>query len=128
MTTHLPDIASAYARHLAETIQPIPDPRGHFLVTPYIRPDGEAIELELECLADGRTRLHDMGGSLAYLWTTGVISDTSPTAAVERIARRFNVALVDNALQVEADEQTLGERTYALLEAVRAVSWLERRA
>ena len=128
MTTHLPDIASAYAHYLADAIQPIPDPRGHFLVTPYIRPDGEAIELELECLADRRTRLHDMGGSLAYLWTTGVIPDTGPTAAVERIARRFNVAIVDNALQVEADERTLGERTHALLEAARAVSWLDRRA
>lgn len=120
----LSDVASAFAQHLADGIRVIPDDRGHFLATPYIRPDGEAIELELECLADGRTRLHDMGNSLAYLWLNGVLSDTGPTPGIDLIARQFGVAIVDNALQVEADEESLGERACALLEAARAVSWL----
>ena len=105
------DVASAFAQHLADSIRLIPDDRGHFLATPYIRPDGEAIELELECLADGRTRLHDMGNSLAYLWLNGVLSNTGPTPGIDLIARQFGVAIVDNAL----------------LEAARAVSWLGQR-
>ena len=123
-TDEVPDVAAAFARHLSNGIRLIPDDRGRFLATPYIRPDGEAIELELECLADGRTRLHDMGNSLAYLWLNGVISDTGPTPGIDLIARQFGVAIVDNALQVEADDASLGERACALLEAARAVSWL----
>ena len=56
-----------------------------------------------------------------------MIPELEPTEGVEYIARRFGVSIVDNELLVEADEEALGERTYLLLEAIRAVSWLGQR-
>ena len=127
VTATLPDVTSAYAAYLcdevAEMSQDLPDR----VVTPHIRPDGECIELAVRVLDDGRFQVGDMVNSIAYLWTTAVIPDLEPTDGIELIARQFGVAIVDNELQVEADAESLGERTYALLEAVRAVSWLGQR-
>ena len=127
VTATLPDVTSAYAKYLCDEIAAMPEELPHRLDTPHIRPDGECIELEVSALGDGRFRVGDMVNSIAYLWTTVVIPELEPTEGVEYIARRFGVSIVDNELLVEADEETLGERTYLLLEAVRAVSWLGHR-
>ena len=127
VTATLPDVASAYTKYICDEIAAMPEELPHRLVTPHIRPDGECIELEVSALGDGRFRVGDMVNSIAYLWTTVVIPELEPTEGVEYIARRFGVSIVDNELLVEADEETLGERTYLLLEAIRAVSWLGQR-
>ena len=127
VTATLPDVTSAYAAYLCKETARMSEGTPDWIVTPHIRPDGECIELEVTALGDGRYRIGDMVNSLAYLWTTAVIPELEPTDGIELIARSFRVAIVDNELQVEADEESLGERTYALLEAVRAVSWLGHR-
>ena len=127
VTATLPDVTSAYAAYLCKETARMSEGTPDWIVTPHIRPDGECIELEVTALGDGRYRIGDMVNSLAYLWTTAVIPELEPTDGIELIARSFRVAIIDNELQVEADEESLGERTYALLEAVRAVSWLGHR-
>ena len=127
VTATLPDVTTAYAAYLCKETAMMSEEAPHWIVTPHIRPDGECIELEVTALGDGRFRIGDMVNSLAYLWTTAVIPELEPTDGIELIARSFRVAIVDNELLVEADEESLGERTYALLEAVRAVSWLGHR-
>ena len=127
VTATLPDVTTAYAKYLCDQIADMSEELPRRVVTPHIRPDGECIELEVSALGNGRFRVGDMVHSIAYLWTTVVIPELEPTEGVEYIARRFGVSIVDNELLVEADEETLGERTYALLEAIRAVSWLGHR-
>ena len=127
VTATLPDVTSAYTKYLCDQVADMSEELPHRVVTPHIRPDGECIELEVCALGDGRFRVSDMVNSIAYLWTTAVIPEFEPTDGIELIARVFSVDIVDSELQVEADEETLGERTYALLEAVRAVSWLGHR-
>lgn len=127
VTATLPDVTSAYAAYLCDEIIEMSRELPDRIVTPHIRPDGECIELKVTMLGDGRFRVGDMVNSIAYLWTTAVIPELEPTGGIELIARQFGVAIVDNELQVEADAESLGERTYALLEAVRAVSWLGQR-
>lgn len=127
VTATLPDVTSAYAAYLCDETAMMSEGALQHIVTPHIRPDGECIELEVTALGDGRFRISDMVQSIAYLWTTVVIPELEPTEGIEYIALKFGVAIVDNELQVEADAESLGERTYALLEAVRAVSWLGHR-
>ena len=127
VTATLPDVTTAYTEYLCDQVADMSEELPHRVVTPHIRPDGECIELEVCALGDGRFRVSDMVNSIAYLWTNTVIPEFEPTDGIELIARVFSVAIVDNELQVEAYEETLGERTYALLEAVRAVSWLGQR-
>ena len=127
VTATVPDVTSAYAAYLCDETAMMSEGALHHVVTPHIRPDGESIELEVTALGDGRFRIGDMVQSIAYLWTTVVIPELEPTEGIEYIALKFGVAIVDNELQVEADAESLGERTYALLEAVRAVSWLGHR-
>ena len=130
VTATLPDVTTAYAKYLCDEIADMSEELPHRVVTPHIRPDGECIELVVRALGDGRFRIGDAVNSIAYLWTTAVIPELEPTDGIELIARVFSVDIVDivdNELQVEADEESLGERTYALLEAVRAVSWLGHR-
>ena len=127
VTATLPDVTSAYAAYLCDETAMMSEGVLHHIVTPHIRPDGECIELAVRVLDDGRFQVGDMVNSIAYLWTTAVIPELEPTDGIELIARQFGVAIVDNELQVEADAESLGERTYALLEAVRAVSWLGQR-
>ena len=124
VTATLPDVTTAYAKYLCDEIADMSEELPHRVVTPHIRPDGECIELVVRALGDGRFCIGDMVNSIAYLWTTAVIPEFEPTDGIELIARVFSV---DNELQVEADEASLGERTYALLEAIRAVSWLGQR-
>ena len=127
VTATVPDVTSAYAAYLCDETAMMSEGVLHHIVTPHIRPDGECIELEVTALGDGRFRIGDMVQSIAYLWTTVVIPELEPTEGIEYIALKFGVAIVDNELQVEANAESLGERTYALLEAVRAVSWLGHR-
>ena len=127
ITATVPNVTSAYAAYLCDEIIEMSRELPDRIVTPHIRPDGECIELEVTALSDGRFRIGDMVHSIAYLWTTVVIPELEPTEGIEYIALKFGVAIVDNELRVEADAESLGERTYALLEAVRAVSWLGQR-
>lgn len=126
-TATLPDITSAYAAYLCNETAMMSEGALHHIVTPHIHPDGECIELKVTALGDGRFRVGDMVNSIAYLWTTAVIPELEPTSDIELIARQFGVDIMDNELRAEADAGALGERTYALLEAVRAVSWLGHR-
>lgn len=127
VTATVPDVTSAYAAYLCDEIAEMSRELPDRIVTPHIRPDGECIELAVRVLDDGRFQVGDMVNSIAYLWTTVVIPELEPTEGIEYIALKFGVDIVDNELRVEADEESLGERTYALLEAVRAVSWLGHR-
>ena len=127
VTATLPDVTTAYTKFLCDQIADMSEELPRRVVTPHIRPDGECIELVVRPLGDGRFCIGDAVNSIAYLWTTAVIPELEPTEGVEYIALKFSVDIVDNELRVEADEETLGERTYALLEAVRAVSWLGHR-
>ena len=45
---------------------------GCFLATPFVRPDGEGIEVEIEVLSDGRICISDMGDTFGYLYVNGM--------------------------------------------------------
>lgn len=99
---------------------------GCFLVTPFIRPDGEAIELELEQLSSGHVLIGDMGDTLGYLYVNGLTLSRSTLDNARRIARPLGVSLQRNALVVETEPESIGDAVHRLIQSVLAVTSLIR--
>ena len=47
------------------------------LATPFVRPDGEGIEVELIKRPDGIANLSDMGSTISYLYVNGLTLNRS---------------------------------------------------
>ena len=94
-----------------------PSDSGCYIVTPFTRPDGEAIELELTVLPNGSARLSDMGDTLGYLYVNGMTLNSSLLDKARRIARRNRVSLHQGTLMMQADEVIEGDALHRLIQA-----------
>ncbi len=102
------------------------DHNGCYVVTPFVRPDGEAIELELSLLPSGKARLSDMGDTLGYLYVNGLSLTRSVRDKARHIARRHRASLHQSALVIEGDGELAGDAVHRLVQAVLEVSALSR--
>ena len=66
---------------------------GWSLSTPFVRPDGEVIEVQIEALRDDQVRLSDMGDSLGYLYVNGLTLSKSLMESIHRICPRIRCCL-----------------------------------
>ncbi len=90
-----------------------------YLVSPFSRPDGELIEIEVSVFPDGRIRISDMGDTLGYLHINGLAVSRATVDSARRLARRLAVSLERYELEVFAlDIEGVGERLHALLQAI----------
>ena len=93
------------------------------LVTPFRRPDGEMIQVEVQALADGGLRLSDAGDSIAYLHVNGLSVTRGVRDDAKKLARRFGVSLDMYELAVEVGDGTeLGEVMHGMIQASIAVT------
>ena len=117
------ELVGKYLEQLSSNFETTPSDSGCFVVTPFIRPDGEGIELELETLPNGHVRLTDMGDTLGYLYVNGLTLSRSVLDNVKSIAMTYGVSLQRNALNVEVEEPLeAGESLHELIQAVLAVT------
>lgn len=101
---------------------------GCYIATPFIRPDGEAVELVAERDVSGRMRLTDMGDSLGYLYINGLTLSRNLIADVRATCRQFGASLEGSELVVaNGDASELGESFHALLQTVLSVTDLIQR-
>ena len=70
------------------------------IVTPYLRPDGDYIELGAGVGQDGSPRLTDWGETMAFLHLNGLALSRPILLDVRRIAERYGVALTLNELEI----------------------------
>lgn len=92
-------------------------------VTPFRRPDGEMVEVELKLLPGGRIRLTDMGDSIGYLHINGLTLTRSVLQDTRKLCRRYGVSLERYELVTEVDtEAGAGERLHALIQSALAVT------
>ena len=103
--TNCREIVEGYLQLMSDDFQVTPTDGGCYVVTPFMRPDGEAIELEITTLPNGRVRLSDMGDTLGYLYVNGLTLTRTVVEKTRRIARRNRVSLHQGALV--ADEDTV---------------------
>lgn len=97
------------------------------VVTPFRRPDGEAVELEVESQADGTLRLSDLGDSIAFLDVNGLTLSRNVMQDARRVCRRHQVELSRYELVAKADPSDSGERLHELIQATLMVSDLIQR-
>ena len=109
----------------AEKLQATVSEEGRaFIQTPFARADGHAFEIEVCTLQDGSIRLTDAGETLDELWMQGIALDDQALECIDRIARRFRVAL-STGDSVLANVGDGGARQFQdLVSAILAISAL----
>ena len=96
---------------------------GHwFLSTPFVRPDGEGVEIELQALPDGRVILSDMGDTLGYLYVNGLTLSQTLVTNARQIAKPHGVALQRNRLSVQVTPEAIGIGVHGMIQSVLAVT------
>ncbi|MBI2917885.1 MAG: DUF1828 domain-containing protein [Chloroflexi bacterium] len=88
----------------------VPYERGLCIVTPYLYPDNDLVEVFVEELAGGRVRVTDLGETLRHLASQGVDVLDSPKRRfmLEQIAKRLHVVVAGGRLEKEGDPHEVG--------------------
>ncbi len=116
------DMVADYIDILKDDFHVAPSDSGCMLATPFIRPDGEGIEIELEALPDGRVRIGDMGDTLGYLYVNGMTLSRNLIADARRISKPYDVSLTNNELSVTVEPESLGRGVHGLIQAIISVT------
>ena len=117
-------IVARYVETLSGGFEFQPATGGCYIVTPFTRPDGEAIELALSHRDDGGLALSDMGDTLGYLYVNGLRLTQSVLGKAQHIARRHGVSLNRAALAIEGADAAEGEAVHQLIQAALEVTAL----
>lgn len=116
------ELLDAYLGSLAKNVSVMPYESGCHLLTPFIRPDGEAIGLEIASLPNGDFSLSDMGDTLGYLYVNGLAEDLAAPDYAHSLAGTYAVTFIDNAMTVSCCPEGLGDAVHNLVQAVMAVA------
>jgi len=121
MTTPSPceGLLRAYLQELQEEFVITPVDGGCSIVTPFTRPDGEAVEIMVEVHPTGPFRLTDMGDTLGYLYTNGLTLSRGVVDSAKGICKRFGASVEGAALVIQVEEQA--EPGYALHNLIQAI-------
>ena len=115
-------LLDAYLGNLARNVSVIPYGSGCHLLTPFIRPDGEAIELEIASLPSGDFCLSDMGDTLGYLYVNGLAEDLAAPDYAHSLAGTYGVLIRHSAMTISTCPDDLGDAIHNLIQAVLAVT------
>ena len=121
-------VVDRYLKLLSDDVEITPSDSGCYVLTPFTRPDEEAIELELVSFANGSVRFSDMGDTLGYLYVNGLTLTQTVLDKTRNIARRNRVLLRQGALMIEGDDTMNGDALHQLIQAtVEATSLIQGR-
>lgn len=115
-------VVNKYLERLSSDFKVTPSDNGCFLLTPFSRPDGESIELELETLPEGSIRLSDMGDTTGYLFVNGLTMSKAMTDRAKFISRCYGVSFDGYTLAIETQPDSAGDALHELIQAVLAVT------
>ena len=116
------NLAEEYLNSLSKNIAVIPYENGCRLMTPFTRPDGEAIGLEIALLSDGDFCISDLGDTLGYLYVNGITKDLAAPDYIHSIAEAYGVSIRDNAMTVGSCREDLGNVAHRLIQAILAIT------
>ena len=116
------EVLAKYFDHISGDFDCTGTSRGCFLVTPFVRPDGEAIELELEINEVGKARISDMGDTIGYLYVNGLTLSRSLLNTARQISRPFGVSIERNSLIIDADADEIGEALHNIIQSSISVT------
>ena len=121
-TTPCDAVVQNYLATLSADFAVTPSENGCYVLTPFLRPDGESIELEIVSLPNGAARLEDMGDTMGYLYTNGLTLTKPVLDQARRIARKHRVALRQSALVIESESALTGDEMHRLIQASLEIS------
>ena len=121
------DIVNLYLKKLGGEFKTIRSDDGCFLMTPFYRPDGEGVELEIETMSDGNVLIHDMGDTLGYLFVNGLTLSRPMIDRAKRISMAYGVSVESSTLVIEASPESAGEALHEMIQAVLEVTSLIQR-
>ncbi|MDI6815313.1 MAG: DUF1828 domain-containing protein [Dehalococcoidales bacterium] len=95
------------------------------IVTPFTRPDGEYIELQLVEQNGGKVLITDNCNTIDYLFTNGInVETTEFEALLSLIARNFGVTKSDEEIYRIATKEELANDVHRMLNAMIGMSFL----
>lgn len=98
------------------------------IVTPFTRPDGEYIELELVPQNGGKVRLTDNCSTVDYLFTSGVdVEAVDFKLLLSLITRGFGIETSEEEVYKVASMDSIGHDLHKMLNAILGVSFLAYR-
>ena len=116
------EVIDKYLANLRADFDCSPSAEGWFLATPFIRPDGEGVEVEVQVLPDGQISITDMGDTLGYLYVNGLTLSQALIAAARQIAKTHGVSLQRNQLNVQVSPDSIGAGVHGLIQASLSVT------
>ena len=118
------EILNEYLGQLAGDFVITPSENGYLVTTPFNRPDGKAIGVDVASLPDGRVRVSDKGGSFGYLYINGLPFSRPALDSVERIADSFGVTCANEVLVAVSDAALVGDTLHRVIQAAMSVTAL----
>jgi hypothetical protein len=92
-----------------------------YIVTPFMRPDGDFIEVELQPRS-GRVLISDMGDTLGYLHVNGLAVTASIVVSARKISKNLGVSFHGYELEILCEPNTIGGNLNLLVQAIVSVS------
>lgn len=117
-------VISAYLEQVSSEFETIQSEVGCTIVTPFVRPDGEEIELQLEVQGNDRVTISDMGDSVGYLYVNGLTLSKATMDKARSVSKGHRVTIERNELNVDVDPETIGDGVHRLIQSALAVTSL----
>ena len=118
------EILNEYLGRLAGDFVITPSENGYVVITPFSRPDGKAIGVDIAPLPDGRVRVSDRGGSFGYLYINGLPFSRPALDSIERIADSFGVTCANEVLVAVSDAASVSDTLHQVVQAAMSVTAL----
>jgi hypothetical protein len=122
MTLKCESIVPAYLAALESGFECASSDDGWFLATPFVRPDGEGIEIELRIMPNGSISVTDMGDTLGYLYVNGLTLSKALVTSARQIAKTYGISLQRNQLGVQVEPDSIGLAVNDMIQATLSVS------
>lgn len=116
------EVIGAYLAELQTDFECAQSAEGWYLTTPFVRPDGEGIEIELQVLPDGNISITDMGDTLGYLYVNGMTLSRTLITSVRQMAKPHGVILQRNQLSLQVDQDSIGIGVHDLIQATLRIT------
>jgi hypothetical protein len=115
-------VVEEYLKCIGENLFATTSVNGCFLLTPFIRPDGEAIAMEIGLLPSGDLRISDMGETVGYLFVNGLAEDLAVPDYAHSIARLYGTSFLTNDLTIDSKTEDLGNSVHNLVQSTLAIT------
>ena len=118
------EIIDKYISGLRKGFHCVPGDKRLRIITPYLYPDNDLIEVFIEDLGSGRIKVTDLGEVFRHLHSQGLDVNSSPEKKfiADTIASRVNIEISGGKLTKDATIDDVSEAMFDIITAMRGIS------